>query len=171
MKMVLNELSCDSFPFDNINRGRELIKNFLVLYKKGTKFGLSYSLILDRDFDNIILADQYPVAKWRNDENVGREIKRVYKRMFDKAEFISNYLSEKHKLREFVCKKGSSKGLLIANELNFVVLSFLSDSFWDTKIIKGTYKTLKPSGNLSKVSTSVYNVSRENHFDNIKSWI
>jgi hypothetical protein len=173
MQMVLNELSFD-FPATNIENGKRLFKDFIRVYLKGISSGVSPSIILETGFDNTILAPGYPVAKWRNDHDIDRELKRVYIRMNDKAEFFSNYFNESDLLSEFYYNNQSGKGLLIAAELDFLAISFLSDRLWNTNKIQGEYRKLEEEGENAELhckEVCVYNVSSVEHVDHNSDWI
>ncbi|RCW60878.1 hypothetical protein [Halanaerobium sp. ST460_2HS_T2] len=173
MQMVLNELSLD-FPATDIENGKKLFKDFMLVYLEAINSGISRSIILETGFDNTVLAPGYPVAKWRNDHDIDRELKRVYIRMNDRAEFFSEYLNVSDLLSEFYYNDRSSKGLLIAVELDFLAISFLSDELWNTSKIQGEYRKLIESGEDTEVNckeTCVYNVSSVEHVDHNSDWI
>lgn len=171
MKMVLNELSYQ-FPSSSISEGKKIMENFLVVYINAVKSGIADSVIIDENLDHTLLAPEYPIAKWRNDRSVDIEIVRIYKRMNDKSEFSTYYLSEESELIEFTCNNGkSSTGIKIASEQDFLSISFLSDQIWDTHTIDGIYTFLGPNEEICEENRVVYHASQKNHINKNKDWI
>lgn len=170
MQMVLNELSY-KFPANTVWDGQEVMKKFLLLFIKGTEAGLEDKLIVRKTFDGTLLSKGYPIEKWRNDEKVDIEIRRFYKRLNEKAEFIENELEEELKAKEFQCTKGPGMGFLIANELECLAISFFTDTIWDSNIVAGKISTVDEENELVVEECEVYHASKEKHVDDNLRWI
>jgi hypothetical protein len=170
MKMIFNELS-SSFPEDSIEEGKSLMKEFINIYSKARKIGIEDSLIIKDKFDGILLAKEYPIEKWRNDKDIDLDIRRMYKILNDRAQFINDSLEEELSDSEFECEKGISLGCLLAHELDSITISFLSGGFWDTNSINGKIKMLDDSSNIREYNVNILNLSKEEHIQENKAWI
>lgn len=141
MKMVLNELSY-KIPFATIFEARLIMHNLMKVYKAGVKLKLDKALIIEDSFNGIYLAPNYPIEHWRNDKEVDTELRRIYKRLNDFVEFYSDYSKDILDTKEFITACGSGTGLIIANELQYISISFCSDALWDTNIVVGEVHVL-----------------------------
>lgn len=123
------------------------------------------TILIDQNYQNVELANGYPIAKWRNDDSIDREIRRRFYRMinhsvtFTSAEFReeASWLVN----AEFIHSGKEAKGCLIAYERDDLVISFLSDPYWKCSEIEGTYTVLDDDGNIleENKAVSVSNVS------------
>lgn len=169
MKMVFNELSHPQSL--TIQEGKNLMEVFLKTYIYGVRNNLDKSMIIVPGFDGVYLAPDYPIAKWRNDASVDRELIRVYNRINDLADTDFTKYSDILENNEFITEKGSSEGLLIAQNLDYICVSFLSCDYWDKHSISGMLKTLENNGNVRSSLCDVYHASKEIHIDNNIDWI
>ena len=93
MQIVLNELS-SMFPRESIEDGKQVMENFLNTYFQAKALLNDDTILIDQDYQNVALANGYPIAKWRNDDSIDREVRRRFYRMinhsvtFTSAEFL-----------------------------------------------------------------------------------
>lgn len=170
MKMVFNELSY-IFPQKSVNEGRYLFENFLKTYNASIKAGIDQSIIVENKFEGIMLALDYTVEKWRNDSEIDNDLKRIYRRLNDFAEFIHDDLREILQEKEFSCIAGRSNGLMIASHLDCISISFLSESVWDNNIINGILHSLLHTGELISEEINVYHTAKEDHIKANNFWL
>ena len=152
MQMILNELSA-KFPAKSIEQGKSIMKEFLLTYQIIKKVIYNDQVLLDKDYQCIYLADDYNIAKWRNDNQVDEDTKRLFRALlnhsdtYDKILYSGSIFDLNNS--EFICIDKSSIGCLIAYETNNCTISFLSDAYWGNYKIQGCYVCL--NGNDSKL--------------------
>lgn len=160
MQMILNELSA-KFPVASIEKGRSIMKEFLVTYQKMKKIIHNDQVLLDKDYQGIYLADGYNIAKWRNDNLVDEETKRLFRILLNRSDTYDKVLYSES---EFICVDKSSIGCLIAYETNNCVISFLSDTYWESSKIQGRYVYLDENDStLLEEDVEIPNVSNSNN--------
>ena len=162
MRLVFNELSL-AFPTSSIENGKDLMKELLLLYRHFVNIGLHKNILIKNNFNGMLLCEDYPIEKWRNDNSVDIELRRLFAGFNDKAEFIN----EVDYMEEFVCEKGKSIGLLVAALTDSIALSFKSDVFWNDNFIKGKVISINYD-NLVEELAEAMNASRK---DNISQLI
>lgn len=145
MQMVLNELSV-VFPSYTKDIGKERIEQFLCTYRKMKQIIKNDSVILDKEYNAIKLANHYTIYDWRKDKDVDEELKRLFRSFINKAIPINKLDFNESKFdlsnSEFKYKDKQSVGCLIAYETDNVVISFLSEDYWSKEIIEGEYFSL-----------------------------
>jgi hypothetical protein len=132
MQMVVNELSM-LFPVDSIDRAKVKIIMLLDVYRRLIQLGFDRIVLSESSLEGIVLADDYPIEKWRNDNTVDVELKRRFAVFNDKMEFIYRH----DYLAEFECTDGKSIGCLVAHETETIVISFNSHPNWNLSRING----------------------------------
>ncbi|MBX4263765.1 hypothetical protein [Clostridium estertheticum] len=165
MQMVLNELSA-VFPAYTKAIGKERIVNFLDTYKKMKNIIKNDSVILDKEYNSIKLANHYTIYDWRADSTVDEETKRLFRSFINKATPVDkiNFNENKFDLNnsEFKCEDEQALGCLIAYETDNVVISFLSNEYWINEIIEGQYLSLDENFEYDEPQkVCVQNVSNE----------
>lgn len=149
MQMVLNELSA-IFPCETQEDGKRLMETFLNTYFNAKDILGDDTILIDKDYQNLELSKGYPIAKWRNDVTIDRELRRRFYRMlnhsvtYTKADFGEDALWLMN--AEFNYCGMEAKGCLIAYEREDLVISFLSNPCWMCDKIEGTYSLLNENG-------------------------
>lgn len=162
MQMILNELSA-RFPVESQGDGKQLMAAFLETYFEVKRIIRNDSILLDQDYRSFELAHGYRIEQWRNDPTVDMEDKRKFRTLLNKsAVYNSREFEQENGLdfrTEFQCEEHSSRGCLLAYEMDGVAVSFLSSAHWKKPEIKGTYIELLEDEHLEQYSVSIPNVS------------
>lgn len=164
MQLVVNDLSA-KFPCPNKKRGQDIMKNFIDTYYLVKNVLDSDSIILDKDYRSFELAENYRMEQWLNDDHIDVEQKRRFRRMlnqsftFDSEEFEQEY---QWKLdAEFYHDELTSRSCQFAYETDGILISFLSNPYWEEAVIKGIYTYLDEEGEMISEDASIPNVSCE----------
>lgn len=170
MQMIVNDLSA-RFPADSVDRGKQIMELFLETCFKVKNIICNDSILLDQDYRSFELAPGYRIEQWRNDPAVDREEKRKFRVLLNKSVVYNSQEFEQEKpwdfRTEFLHKKCTSKGCLLAYEQEGVAVSFLSNDYWKTSEIEGLYVELSDDGELKESQVQVPNVSFD---ENIKTF-
>jgi putative addiction module killer protein len=133
IEIVLNELSFSS-PASSIPVAQQRMIALISTIRSATKKGASRVLRTHSDFNNAMLAPDYPVARWRNDPTVDREIQRFLKTLETKAPFLDPItdalIQDQKNLSEFLYEDQPAVGLGIAILLGALAVSVQSDPCW-----------------------------------------
>ena len=159
MHLILNDLSAQ-FPVAGIYEARKVMQSFLKAYRAAKKAVGSDRLILDRDYNHILLTPEYFIEQWRNDHEVDIEDKRSFRSLIQQSDTYDSFPVEE--LSEFHAElyKCSSNGCLLAYLLSGCCLSFLCDKNWDIPVIQGRYCFLsEETGQDGSCAASVPNIA------------
>jgi putative addiction module killer protein len=133
VEIVLNELSLIS-PAPSISLAQQRMITLINTIRSATKQGAARVLRTHSDFNNSMLAPDYPVAKWRNDSTVDREIQRFLKTLETKAPFLDPItdasVQEQNILSEFFYEEQLATGLGISILLGALAVSIQSEPCW-----------------------------------------
>lgn len=170
MQMILNELSA-RFPVETTEGGKQIMNSFLDTYFNVKKIIHNDSILLDQDYRSFELAQGYRIEQWRNDPTVDVENKRRYRTLLNKSIIYNSKEFEEERgndfRTEFLHRKYTSKGCLLAYEMDGVAVSFLSNDYWKCSEIEGDYLELSDKGELEQHKVKIPNVSFQ---ENIKSF-
>ena len=72
LEMVFNELSLETRA-DDIPTARQWMSELIQTMREAIQMGIKRELRTSEDLNFCSLANQYTIAKWRNDENVEKE--------------------------------------------------------------------------------------------------
>lgn len=162
MQMILNELSA-KFPVQSPEEGKVLMGTFLETCFAVKKIIGNDSILLDQDYRSFELAYGYRIEQWRNDPTVDVEDKRRFRTLINKSAVYNSEEFEQENVwdfrTDFQHKNYSSKGCLLAYEMDGVAVSFLSSAYWKTSEIEGTYTELLDAGDLKQYQVTIPNVS------------
>ena len=89
LEMVLNELSLRS-PAADIHVARQRMSDLLFTVMAATQHGVKRALRTHSNLDAEELTPGYPVARWRNDNNVDYELRRFFKTLVTKSPFLDD---------------------------------------------------------------------------------
>lgn len=172
MQMILNDLSA-RFPVETREDGKQIMDSFLETYFEVKKIICNDSILLDQDYRSFELAQGYRIEQWINDPTVDVENKRRFRSLLNKSGVYDakEYEQENESdfRTEFQQEEYTSKGCLLAYEMDGVAVSFLSNERWKAPEIEGTYLELDEDGELTEQPVKIPNVSfQENvkHFRN-----
>lgn len=141
MYLILNDLS-SQFPVTDLYQARAVMRSFLQAYQAARKVTGSSNLILDKDYNSILLSTGYCIGQWRNDCTVDTEDKRAFCSLIQRSDTYDSFPIED--VSEFAVDPDSilSTGCLLAYLLPGCCLSFLCDKKWDIPFIEGCYRFL-----------------------------
>lgn len=166
MQLVVNDLST-KFPCCDVREGREIMENFIETYYLVKDVLENDSILLDKDYHSFELAKNYRLEQWLNDNQIDIELRRKFRRIinqsytFDSEAFEQDY---QWKLEaEFRHEELISRSCQLAYEIEGVLISFLSDSYWKEAVVQGIYTYLDEAGEIISEQAEIPNVSyREN---------
>lgn len=128
MKLIFNELSLNPELVD-IYSARDSIERFILTYNEAIKekHGFEREITSSIDFNSLVVANDYPISKWRNDPEVDRDLIRRYIGICEKQNLEEIFDDE----IEVSSRSGVvGKGLLCAYENTGVCISFTNDNYW-----------------------------------------
>src|SRR2546425_760945 len=112
--MVVNELSI-AVPAADVRTARQWMDGLVSVVRCAIRFGVSRVLRVDHGLDGILLAPDYPVARWRNDHDVDREARRYILSLTSKSPYLSEIddpdVRDKMNGCDFHCEGQPARGL------------------------------------------------------------
>jgi hypothetical protein len=173
MDIVFNELSL-SQPAPTIEIARSWMSQFIETIASLLKRGIDVFRILP-SFHTSILAADYPLARWRNDEGVDIEQRRLLRRLQTKSQDLDPNLDQDAFIRWQnceVCHQGQpAPGLATAFVLSGIAVSIASDNYWNSSIIAVDLKTLSKEAEIVVENASVVHASCVEHVGVHDEWI
>ena len=140
MQMIVNELSA-RFPAESIEDGKQMMDSFLRTCFQVKGIIQNDSILMDQDYNSFELAPGYRIEKWRNDPGVDIEDKRRFRFLVNKSVVYNSGEFEQEQgwdfRTEFLHGQRSSRGCLLAYEMDGVAVSFLSSPHWRIEEIEG----------------------------------
>lgn len=173
MQMILNELSA-RFPVEIKEDGKQIMNSFLDTCFNVKKIIHNDSILLDQDYRSFELAQGYRIEQWRNDPTVDVEDKRRFRALLNKSGIYNSEEFEKEResdfRAEFLHREYTSKGCLLAYEMDGVAVSFLSNEYWKCSEIEGDYLELSDEGELEQCKVKIPNVSFQENIQSFKGY-
>jgi hypothetical protein len=174
LEMVLNELSLRT-PAADIPTAQQWMSDFLATIRTATAQGVKKVIRTQSGFQSTMLAPDYPVARWRNDNTVDREARLFFKTLISKAPFLADVLDVKLEdnvdLSEFKHKGIQASGLGIAYLLEILALSVASEECWDFNRLELELRQLDENGELIDEIVEIVHASCSNHVEEHAAWI
>src|SRR5229473_1580109 len=122
LEMVLNELSLHS-PANDILTAQQWMVGLIETINVAAGHGVKKVVHVDRDLNGMLLAPNYPLASWRNDNQVDKDTRRFFKTLTTKLSFIPD-------LPEFWYREDQAHGLGFAFQQEHLAISLSSASDW-----------------------------------------
>ncbi len=173
LEMVLNECSLAT-PAPNQDIARQWMSELLYTVREATKFGAQRTLRTSREINALEISTQYPVAGWRNDRLVDKELIRFFKSLVTKAPFYedaADTIKDKLSLIEVSCSGKKSVGLAFAYLTDNLVVSFHSEAIWDQSCLELNVTFVDAIGELVEGKTDIAHASQVRHVQEIRDWI
>lgn len=174
LEMVLNELSLLT-PAADIPTAQQWMSDFIITVRTATAQGVKRVIRTQSDFQSTILAPDYPVARWRNDNAVDREARRFLKTLITKAPFLTDVsdpeIEDTVDLSEFKHQGTQASGLGIAYLLEIMALSLASEQCWDCSRLQMEVRRLDENGEVIDEIVDIIHASRSNHVQEHADWI
>jgi hypothetical protein len=140
--LILNELSLQN-PALNEEEAQHRMSEFIKTIKAVKAQGVKVSLRTKENFHTTILAPNYPLRRWLNDNNVDREKRLFIKTLATKAPFSTDItnseiqdIENNTSLSEFRHQGETAIGLGVAFILNTIAISLLSQECWNCSRLK-----------------------------------
>ncbi|MBW1741167.1 MAG: hypothetical protein JRJ42_08555 [Deltaproteobacteria bacterium] len=172
LEMVLNELSINR-PADDIRTAQQWMSDLIATARAASEAGVKRVLRTHIDINSTLLAEDYPLARWRNDSNVDVEIRRYfrvlvtqYPPLADLPEIENQILSQ-----DFFHMDERAYGLGVAFLIEGLAVSFRSDRKWDYYKIDLNTQWLDDDGNLSSTTIQVPHANQAEHIVELTRWI
>ncbi|OQX25970.1 MAG: hypothetical protein BWK80_12910 [Desulfobacteraceae bacterium IS3] len=140
VEMVFNELSA-VVPAPDIRTARQWMSALIETTVEATvKSYVSRVFRIEKDFFNILIANDYSLNKWLNDREVDIEQRRRFRSLTTAYPPLTNFedtdIEDQYITTDFHYKNKRADGLGIAYLLDALALSFQSDSDWNTSQIR-----------------------------------
>jgi len=131
--MVLNELSLRSLAADE-HVARQRMSDLVLTAMTATKHGVKRVIRTHNNLNAEMLAPDYPVARWRNDNMVDLELRRFFRTLITKYPFLEDIsdsnIQDSFGLSEFFHVEDQAIGLGVAYWLDALAVSLRSEEFW-----------------------------------------
>jgi len=173
MEMVLNELSFRPAP--SIIEARARMNDLLETVRHATARRVAKALRSDRDLNDIELAPGYLVRRWRNDNEIDRELKRYFLTLATKAPFLIDAPLAIARASGIDCFYNGERanGLLAAYLLDTLALSLRSAEAWEAPLVTISIEELSDTEpELIQADEQVHNASQHQHVSEVhRDWI
>ncbi len=174
LEMVFNELSLRSLAKD-IPTAREWLLGLINTMRSATAKGVNRVLRVHSDFHAAVLAPDYLLARWRNDDEVDRDTRRYFNSLITKAPFLTDIQNPQVEnnalLSEFIYNGHQANGLGVASLLEALALSLRSEKLWEQSHLELQVNRLEDDGGLSTKSEIVVHASSTAHVLEHDQWI
>ncbi len=173
LEMVLNELSLRT-PAADIPTARKLMSELIITVRQATTSGVKRVLRTQSDINIIEIAPGYPIARWRNDNEVNREERSFFRTLTAKAPFwtdVAEEIKNSFDLSEFMHQGEQAIGLGFALVSDTLPVSLLSDDCWDFNQLQIEFKRIDENGEIVEEIVEIIHASRRNHVQQHTNWI
>jgi len=167
LEMVFNELSARTLAPD-ISTARqwmsELISTMLAAQRRGLK-----GLRTQTDFPDMVLAENYPLRRWRNDDEVNREERTFLRTLATKTPLSVDIPDREIKIKvenpgcELSLQGIQAEGFKVSYYLETLAISLNSESLWNSSCIKLELIQIDENWELIEESVEVIHASQKNH--------
>jgi len=174
LEMVLNELSLQELA-GTVQVARQRMQDLIGVLQAASTHGMKVLRTHD-DLNYMYLAHEYPVVRWRNDEEVDREARRFFRRLQTSFPLLTdidgNKLLDKHIRSQFFHHEQEAQGLGVAFLLNALAISLRSHACWGKSHLELTLVELDDDSDLSdETPITVVHASSREHVHSHVEWI
>jgi hypothetical protein len=142
---VFNELSL-GLPYPDIFAAHTAMDNFIAVLKASRDASFGVTLRIPMEFWNLLLAANYPIAAWYQDQSVSREKRLFIGTLSTKSPFfeglLNNHAADEFDRSEFLMDGAQSGGLGVAYLINGIGISLSTLAPWDRDYVRITFRTL-----------------------------
>lgn len=174
LEMVLNELSLRS-PANDVYVARQRMSVLIQTVVVATKHGVKRILRTHSNLDAEELAPNYPVARWRNDSKVDRELQRFFRTLVTKSPFLEDVadpgILHSVGLSEFLHGEDQAIGLGVAYWLEALAISLRSDSRWYGSRVQLKVVQMDDNEEMTHTIEEVVHASSSDHISEHLDWI
>jgi len=166
VEVVLNDISLPT-PVKDKGAAISLMTELIGVLSTAWKYGIR-TLRTEDNFYDLLLADDYPVASWLNDNRVEREEQSFMRRQLDiKTPLLAGVatnIQDEDALSEFRYQGVKARALGIAYLIDALAVSFLSDYKWDMDTLDIEIDSLdEVTEELITRTESIIHASRREH--------
>lgn len=175
LEMVFNELSARNLAPD-ISTAQQWMSELISTMREAKGCGLK-GIRTKADFHAMVLAENYPLSRWRNDSQVNREERTFLRTLATKTPLSVDIpdLNIKIKVEDPDCElslQGSqAEGFKVAHYLETLAISLNSESLWNSSRIKLELTQIDENRELIEESVEVIHASHKNHVIEHDDWI
>lgn len=165
LEMVLNELSLRS-PANDIPTAQQWMLDLISTINVAAGHGVKKIIHIDRNLYNVVLAQDYPIARWLNDSQVDKDTRRFFRSLTTKLSFIAD-------LPEFWYQEDQANGLGFAFQYELLAVSLRSELQWRSSRLKLEirYPELDENDQLVTEQVEVIHASHNDHVLEHAGWI
>ncbi len=173
LEMVLNDLSLRS-PAPDIHIARQWMSALISTAVAAVQHGVKQIIRTHSGFHATLLAPNYPLVSWLNDNSVDRDIRR-YLLTTTKFPFLLDFhdpdIQDNILLSEFSCDGELAEGLGIAYLLEALPISVRSEQRWESSRLVLEAKQLQDDGSISTIRITIVHASNSGHLLEHHAWI
>lgn len=174
LDMILNELSFGMLAKDE-RSARERMAGLVETIKMCVQCGLTRAVRTRPGINEVELAAGYNIARWRNDDQVDRELRRYFGLLTTKAPLLAAGLNTEQlralAVSEIRIDGELAEGLGFACLLGALAVSIRSDVRWDADLLAVRIIALNDDGELGEHDSIVHHASQPNHASCHAPWI
>ncbi|MEG5000390.1 hypothetical protein [Microcoleus sp. B4-D4] len=175
LEMVFNELSARTLAPD-ISTARQWMSELIRTMVAAKGCGLK-AMRTKEDFSAIILAENYPLSRWRNDNEVNREERTFLRTLATKTPLSVDIPDIEIKIKvedpdcELSLQGSQTEGFKVAHYLETLAISLNSESLWNSSRIKLELIQIDDNEELIEESVELIHASQKNHVLEHADWI
>lgn len=173
LEMVLNELSIN-LPASDIFTARKWMSELIQTLREATSTGVKRVLRTSEEINSLKLAPDYPIARWRNDDQVDKEEKRFFVTLTTKAPFwkdVAEDIKDQFDLSEVCYQQEKAEGLGFVLIIDGLAISFQSDCKWDCNCLDLQVTKFDEDQNLIDINEEIKHASHRQHIKQHTEWI
>lgn len=175
LEMVFNELSARNLAPD-ISTAQKWMSELIMTMREAKSCGLK-GLRIQEDFHAMVLAENYPLASWRNDNEVNREERTFLRTLATKTPLSVDIPDIEIKIKvenpdcELSLQGSQAEGFKVAYYLETLAISLNSESLWNSSHINLELIQIDEDGELTEENVEVIHGSQKNHVLEHANWI
>lgn len=174
LEMVLNELSLRPSATD-VHVARQRMSELMLTVLAATKYGVKRTLRTYSDLDMEELAPGYPVARWRNDVHVDRDLRLYFKTLVTKSPFLKDIVDQEILngigLSDFFHGQEQALGLGVAYWLEALAISLRSETRWFDSRLQVRILQLDDNEEMTDMMEEMVHASCSDHIWEHFDWI
>lgn len=161
-------------PAADIPSARRLMSELISTLRQATTSGVNRVLRTQNDINIIEIAPNYPIASWRNDNEVSREERSYFRTLTAKAPVWVDAIEDiknNFDLSDVYYQEMQAIGLGFALVSNCIPVSLLSNDCWDASYLQVKFSYMDEDGDIISESVDIIHASRRQHIQNHINWI
>jgi hypothetical protein len=174
LEMVFNELSIETQAI-NFHEARNWMEGFVGTIRSAAISGVNRVIRTHIDMNSTLLAPDYPMSKWRNDENVDLETRRYFRSIISQHPALEDRpdIIDSMNAHDFFYKETRVFGLGMTYLLDYLSISLPSMEDWNNHKLKIEIQLIEEEneGDLITNEISIKHASDPSHLDELGKWI